>query len=97
MTNTHYTHLTQRYIYKHMVYVKQNIIAYKKIHMSEEKCLSTSEEKVKKSQNYCCFRLAGLTCEHVGRVCRCIYSQHVHAQICSNYSQHVHAQIWSKL
>ena len=64
-----------------MVCVKQNIIIYKEIHMQEEKCLSTREEKAKKSQNYCCFQLAGLTCEHVGRVCRCIYIQHVHAQI----------------
>ena len=48
-----------------------------KIHMPEETCLSTRDEKVEKSQNYCCFRLAGLTCEHVGRVCRCIYIQHV--------------------
>ena len=48
--------------------------------MPEEICLSTWEEKVEKSQNYCCFQLAGLTCEHVGGVCRCIYIQHVHAQ-----------------
>ena len=49
--------------------------------MPEEICPSAREEKAEKSQNDCCFRLAGLTCEHVGSVCRCIYIQHVHAQI----------------
>ena len=69
--------------------MKQNIIAYIKIHMREEICLSTQEEKVKKPQNYCCFRLAGLTCEHVGHVCRCIYIQRIHSQIWPWLGQHV--------
>ena len=55
-----------------MVYVKK-YNGLETIHMPAEISLSTQEENV--------FRLAELTCEHVGRVCRCIYIQHVHAQI----------------
>ena len=49
-----------------------------KNHMPAETCLLTSEENLAKTQN-CCFELAGLTCEHVGCVCR--------GQVCQENSE----------
>ena len=64
-----------------MVYMKQNITAYENCVCQQKYASQLREEKVEKTQHICCFWHAELTCEHIGRVCRCIYIQHVHAQI----------------